>query len=402
MTTRQIKQWIALAGLALLLAACQVRPTSTAIPEPTVSILPTVTPEAKFTAIPSSIDALSACDLDLQSSAMRPSSIPDWDTLGITTCYDLTFDLTSGGPDYSGSAAITFTNPSDPPLNDLVLRLYPNAPLLFGGQLTVTSAQVNQTELTQETFLEDHTAVRLTLAQPVAAGETIQLQLNFTGSLPAGFASADIYGTFNFASDGPVLMMANAYPLLAPLQDGLWRADPVLPEGDAVVSPVALYRVAVRLPADWQAVSSGYQVNATAEGDTKVVQIAGGPLREFMLAASPAFELQQLQWQDVQIKHWGLSGSDESSAEVLQTAANSMDIFNQTFGPYPYGELDIIAAPLNNASGVEYPGLILLGEGLYPQQNGPRMLPFVTAHEIAHQWWYAVVGVERFGPSLAG
>ena len=188
---------------------------------------------------------------------MRPGSIPDWNTLGITTCYDLTFDLTSGGPDYSGSAVITFTNPSDPPLNDLVLRLYPNAPLLFGGQLTVTSAQVNQTELTQETFLEDHTAVRLTLAQPVAAGETIQLQLNFTGSLPAGFASADIYGTFNFASDGPVLMMANAYPLLAPLQDGLWRADPVLPEGDAVVSPVALYRVAVRLPADWQVVSSG-------------------------------------------------------------------------------------------------------------------------------------------------
>ena len=216
----RLRKWIAFTVLVSVLTACQVNgPTSTA-PMPTISPAPSAIPTKTPTIAPSSTNALSACDLELQSSAMRPGSIPDWNALGITTCYDLTFDLTSGGPDYSGSAVITFTNPGGASLNDLVLRLYPNAPLLFGGQLTLTSAQVNQAELTQETFLEDHTAVRLTLAQPVAAGETIQLQLNFTGSLPAGFASADIYGTFNFASDGPVLMMANAYPLLAPLQDG--------------------------------------------------------------------------------------------------------------------------------------------------------------------------------------
>jgi len=146
------------------------------------------------------------------------------------------------------------------------------------------------------------------------------------------------------------------------------------------------------VPDDWQVVSSGSQVNSSTDGANKVVQIAGGPLREFMLAASPAFVLQQQTWQDVQINHWGLSESDEAQAEVLQVAADSMDIFNQTFGPYPYSELDIIAAPLNNASGVEYPGLILLGEGLYTSKSTPPMLPYVTAHEVAHQWWYAVVG----------
>lgn len=393
MTTKaSFRLFITLACLALVLAACQIGPTPAPTPTPTDSILPTTVPTPIPSTFPSSPDALSACDLDLQSAAMRPGSIPDWHALGITTCYDLTFDLTSGGPDYSGSAVITYTHPDGAALDDLVLRLYPNAPLLFGGTLSITSAQVEQVELPTEVFLDDNTAVRLPLAQPLSAGETVQLLLNFSGTLPAGFASDSIYGTYNFASEGPVLMMANAYPLLAPLQDGVWRADPVLPEGDAVVSQVALYRVAVRVPADWQVVSSGSQVSSSADGENQVVHVAGGPLREFMLAASPAFVLEQQTWQDVQLNHWGLPESEESVAETLQAADDSMDIFNQTFGPYPYNELDIIAAPLNNASGVEYPGLILLGASLYSSKSTPRMLPYVTAHEIAHQWWYATVG----------
>lgn len=387
-----IRMWIAFASLALVLTACQDGSTPAPTPTSLELISPTAVPSPVPSTFPSSPDALTACDLDLQSAAMRPDSIPDWDALGITTCYDLTFDLTSGGPEYSGSATITYTSPDGAALDELVLRLYPNAPLIYGGQLTITSARVEQDELLPEVFLADNTAVRLQLVQPLSAGKTVQLQLNFSGRLPADFASDSIYGTYNFASEGPVLMMANAYPLLAPLEVGVWRADTVLPEGDAVVSQVALYRVAVQVPVDWQVVSSGSQVSSSAEGENKVIHIAGGPLREFMLAASPAFELRQQLWQDVQLNHWGLPESEASQAEVLQVAADSMDIYDQTFGPYPYRELDIIAAPLNNASGVEYPGLVLLGTGLYTNQSTPRMLPYVTAHEIAHQWWYAVVG----------
>jgi len=231
-------KWTALACLFLVLAACQVRQKLTATPGPTAVILPTAETTAHSTAAFSSTDALSACDLKLQASAMRPGSIPDWDSLGITTCYELFFDLTSGGPGYTGSATITFTHSGVAALNDLVLRLYPNTPLLFGGQLELTSAQVNQAELPPEVFLDDQTAVRLPLPQPLAPGETLRLELEFTGTLPTGFASDSIYGTYNFNSQGPVLMMANAYPLLAPLQDGAWRADPVLPEGDAFTAPI--------------------------------------------------------------------------------------------------------------------------------------------------------------------
>ena len=381
--------------LLLLLAACQtVPPPVTPIAAPTViqASLPPLQPTVTSQPASSSLDALNACDLTVQASALRSSAIPDWGTLGIDTCYNLMFDLTSGGPDYSGSARITFINPGSTVLDDLVLRAYPNAPLLYGGQLDITSAQVNGIEVPVNVFLEDRTAVRLTLDQPLQPGETLVLDLKFSGKLPVDFGSDQVYGIFNFASNGPVMLMANAYPLLALLEDGKWRADPVLPEGDAVISRIALYQVEVRVPAAWQVVSSGREVSRAGSNNDAVIQIAGGPLREFMLAASPAFELEQLLWEDITINHWGQPESESSRAEVMQVAVDALSLFSQTFGSLPYNELDIIAALLNNASGVEYPGLILVGEALYNSQSSPHILPMVTAHELAHQWWYAVVG----------
>ncbi len=381
--------------LSSLLAACQPTPTPVA-PTSAPAASRTLTSPLQTTSTEppsvSSPSALEACDLRLQASALRSSAIPEWDSLGIYACYDLTFDLTSGGPEYTGGAAITFTNPGREALHELVLRTYPNAPLLYGGQLEITSAQVNGLDLPVNVFLEDRTAVRLLLDKPLEPGETLQLDMNFSGKLAVDFGSDQVYGTFNYASTGPVMLMANAYPMLALLEDGEWRASPVLPEGDAVISQTTLYQVEVRVQAAWQVATSGREVSRAGSGDTTVIQIAGGPLREFMLAASPAFEMEQTQWEDITIHHWGLPDSQSSRAEVMQIAVDALSLFSQTFGPLPYNELDIIAAPLNNASGVEYPGLILVGESLYTSRLAPRMLPNVTAHEIAHQWWYAVVG----------
>jgi aminopeptidase N len=39
---------------------------------------------------------------------------------------------------------------------------------------------------------------------------------------------------------------------------------------------------------------------------------------------------------------------------------------------------------------MEYTGLLLIGEDLYQDQR--EFLTFLVAHEVGHQWWYAVVG----------
>jgi aminopeptidase N len=68
----------------------------------------------------------------------------------------------------------------------------------------------------------------------------------------------------------------------------------------------------------------------------------------------------------------------------------SLRIFNRRFGPYPYTEFDV-AATFTSAAGVEYPGLIVIADRYYEGGH----YEWVVAHEVAHQWWYNVVGNDQ-------
>ncbi len=317
---------------------------------------------------------------------------PDWNSLGIDTCYDMVIDLAEGGTIYTGSARITFTNLYDETLNDLVLRVYPNAAVIYGGILFINEAKIGDQILTQESILSDGTAVRLALPQPLEPQSTIVLDLTFSGQLPVDSPGEQTYGIFNLSSNGPIAMLANSYPIMAVRENGQWRADPVLPEGDAVVSRIALYLVEIHVPQGWKVASTGSMAEQTQADGKDVYKMIGGPVREFAWAASPIFEQRSEFVRDVFLQHWANPETEVSWADALKVGQDALGIYDDTFGLYPYSELDVIALPLKNASGVEYPGLILIKDTLYLDTSQPRLLPMVISHEVAHQWWYGLVG----------
>jgi len=59
----------------------------------------------------------------------------------------------------------------------------------------------------------------------------------------------------------------------------------------------------------------------------------------------------------------------------------------------PFNEFDIIQSPVQYALGVEYPGLVLINAAMYsPINQYHDRLETTIAHEVAHQWWYSMVG----------
>ena len=117
------------------------------------------------------------------------------------------------------------------------------------------------------------------------------------------------------------------------------------------------------------------------------------PARDFTVVAGPNFERMESEVNGVRVQHWGLSGGEARWEETLGIATRALELFEARFGPYPYAELDSVAVPLRLASGVEYPGLILISQALYqPDNERPFYLDIVVSHEVAHQWWYATVG----------
>jgi hypothetical protein len=375
--------------------------------------------------------------------------IPDWTALSLTACYDLSVDLDIESKSYQGTATVTYTNLTGEDLLDLVFRTYPNSRLIYGGQLNVTSAAVNGVAVSPQVFLSDRTGLRIPLAKHLPVGDSLVVQLEFNGQFPVDFGgSSDIYGIFNYVSQDQVLTLADWYPLLAPWRDGGWQANPVVGIGDAVVSQVALYQVHVNAPTGWQVVTTGSQLSkdhvhepilSAAVGslqsstfkpstfarnlqpsnlptfqssnlqsstfkpstaarnlqpsDLQPSTYLSGPVREFILIASPNFTLREEHVGGVDIHHWGLPTGLARWDEALQATAESLSLFDQRFGPYPYAELDVVAVPLKLASGVEYPGVFLIGASQYePNAQRPFLLGLVVSHETAHQWWYGVVG----------
>ena len=73
---------------------------------------------------------------------------------------------------------------------------------------------------------------------------------------------------------------------------------------------------------------------------------------------------------------------------MLRVAARSLRAYQRWFGPYGATELDLVEGPGRIAHGgiaMEYPELVLTTSE-----------PFAVAHEVAHQWFWGIVGNDQW------
>ncbi len=83
----------------------------------------------------------------------------------------------------------------------------------------------------------------------------------------------------------------------------------------------------------------------------------------------------------------------EAGQRALDLSVDAIDHFSQAFGVYPYTELDVLPIPIAGFAGVEYPGIIMISDAYYTDPTfAHSYLLDVVVHEVAHQWWYNVVG----------
>jgi aminopeptidase N len=70
---------------------------------------------------------------------------------------------------------------------------------------------------------------------------------------------------------------------------------------------------------------------------------------------------------------------------TMRESLSSLGDFDRRFGRYPYPELDVVLGDFTGFGGMEYPTLVM------SQQWG-----VAVTHEIAHQWWYGLVGDDQY------
>jgi aminopeptidase N len=70
---------------------------------------------------------------------------------------------------------------------------------------------------------------------------------------------------------------------------------------------------------------------------------------------------------------------------MLTAAQQSVATFSASFGTYPYPELDVVLGAFPDFGGMEYPTIIF-----------SEVDKWTVAHEVAHQWWYGLVGNDQY------
>ncbi|QAA76047.1 MAG: hypothetical protein BIP78_0279 [Candidatus Bipolaricaulis sibiricus] len=293
--------------------------------------------------------------------------------------YALTIAVSVDGT-ISGEAIISSTAPADWP--EAVVRLYPAA--LDRTSLVLTGAWVDGEEVDWES-IEPSTA---TVSLSASAGQTFSMTLAFAGRVPE-FGQALGYGTF--ARSPHAIVLAQAYPILAPWDEG-WVVHPVFPWGDAVVADVADYCLDLTIPDGWIAVASGME-EEIAPGRYRV---EGMNLREMAIVVLRGYESQAVTAGEVAVRSFTRPEHRQAGQAALRITAQALDVFVERLGPHPFPDLDVVAVPLRAAAGVEYPRLILAGEVYYERYPSDSLFfPMIFAHEVAHQWWYAEVGNDQ-------
>ena len=146
------------------------------------------------------------------------------------------------------------------------------------------------------------------------------------------------------------------------------------------------------------------------------MKIQAGLVRDVSLLVSTQFRSSSRKVGGVTVRSHYLAGDEKSGKKVLDAAEHSLAVFEKRFGAYPYKDLDVVEAPLvGGAGGVEFSGLVTVASMFYRPRfadgswgiltkllGGPTqselekmttgILEFVTAHEVAHQYFPGLVG----------
>jgi hypothetical protein len=280
-----------------------------------------------------------------------------------------------------------YTNREDKALDEIYFRLFPN---LGGGEATLSAVQVDGRDIDPVYELQ-RSAVRVELPTRLEPGEQVDVQMDFVVKVPQGMDGN--HGLFGF-SEG-VLALDEFYPVIPVYDDEGWNVEIPSPNADVTYFDASFYRVRVTAPAELILVASGVEVGHEQEGGTQEVTFAAGPARDFYIAASERYVVVSETVGETTINSYTVAEWPEKSQLALQYAGTALQSFNRRFGVYPYTELDVASTPMD-ALGVEYPGIMGIALTLYaPDQSSQPFFESTVAHEVAHQWFYNVVGSDQ-------
>ena len=152
---------------------------------------------------------------------------------------------------------------------------------------------------------------------------------------------------------------------------------------------MANYEVTLTVPSNLILASTGEILSQNSNEEKTTYEIKAQAVRDFAFVLSNKFEVLTEQVGHTTVSYFYYN--DETPEEFLKASVDSLNTFNSLFGTYPYSTLNVVKANFVHG-GMEYPNLVLISDDVSEKADYIN----VIVHEIAHQWWYGLVGNNEY------
>ncbi len=347
------------------------------------------------------------CSLRQQAAPTVPMPIQT-EKEADTNQYVIDAVLDSENMTLTAEQQVTYVNNDGVELTEIYFHIYTNAfkkketaPFLFddfsrayargfkSGYTEIASVELtngqNRKALEYSLQGEGETILRVKLTEPLQPKKSITIGLKYKVIIPPAGERFG-YGETN-------INMGNWYPVAAVYDADGWNLDKYYAVGDPFYSDVSKYSVSIKAPKGYTIAGSGPITEEKAEGDFKSWKFEVKNMRDFAFIASDQFQVAEDKSGDTIVKSYYYKGHEKKGMEALEYGKRSIEIFNSSFGKYPYPTYSVVETEF--PSGMEYPGLVYINEKYYENDYTGDNLLLTTVHETAHQWWYGVVGNDQ-------
>lgn len=273
---------------------------------------------------------------------------------------------------------------SDVAMNKPVSKLYetkayPNG--FSAGKIEISNVKVQNQKCSFALENLDKDLLKVILNSPLYPNDFVEIDISYKVTIP------NVLHRFGWNDN--TINLGNFYPIACVFENDGWDKNPYNSNGDPFYSNMANYNVNITYSSNLTLAHSGIEKSQTKKDNKTTTNISAKAVRDFAMVLSSKFKVSSASVDGTQINYYYYG--DELSEKSLDTAKKSLSTFNSKFGKYPYATLAVVETGFLYG-GMEYPNLVMISDSLEKYDDYTNTI----IHEIAHQWWYGVVGNNQF------
>ena len=285
--------------------------------------------------------------------------------------YTARLDVNPAGRLVTGDVAVRFTPDAD--TDRLVFRLWPNGPRQAGEGAKLTVGPVTSDGAAVRSEQTDPTTLVVHPPAALAAGDSITVSMPFRLRTPG--AVLDRIG-----HDDGTMWLGSFFPILAWEPGVGWATDPPATSlAEASTSTTSDFDVTIAAPGGDSVFATGVEEGGHWKAlDVRDFAVAVG---RFTTATATGRAPDA-----VKVTLGVEDGLRISAPAAAGRVARDLALVSRLYGAYPWPELHVVITRDIGRAGIEYPTMIF---------EGAARFALTVSHEVAHQWFYSLVGNDQ-------